>query len=145
NNNNGTISNATWTTSGKNGGALSFNGTNSWVTVPDSSSLDLTKGMTLEAWVNASSLSGWRSVLLKERTHGLSYSLYATDPFQSRSGPSSFVNTGGNDQGTASRTPLTTNTWAHLAATYDGSTLRYYVNGVLKASQSVSGSLRTSD
>ena len=47
----GTISNATWTTAGHAGGALSFNGTSSWVTVPDSSSLDLTNGMTLEAWV----------------------------------------------------------------------------------------------
>src|SRR5204862_394492 len=47
NGNAGTISNATWTT-GKNGGALSFNGTTSLVTVADSPSLDLTNGMTLE-------------------------------------------------------------------------------------------------
>ena len=31
--------------------ALIFNGTGSLVTVPDSNSLDLTTGMTLEAWV----------------------------------------------------------------------------------------------
>ena len=36
---------------GKFGNALSFNGTNASVTVPDSNSLDLTTGMTLEAWV----------------------------------------------------------------------------------------------
>src|SRR4030095_12635881 len=44
NGNNGTISGATWTTSGKYGNALSFNGSNSRVTVPDSSSLHLTTG-----------------------------------------------------------------------------------------------------
>src|SRR5690348_6430043 len=37
--NNGTIANATWSTAGKNGGALTFNGTNSWVTIADSASL----------------------------------------------------------------------------------------------------------
>ena len=31
--------------------ALSFNGTNSWVTINNSSSLNLSSGMTLEAWV----------------------------------------------------------------------------------------------
>src|SRR5262245_18161856 len=51
-NNNGTISGATWTTSGMfNSNALSFDGVDDWVTIPDANSLDLTNGMTLEAWV----------------------------------------------------------------------------------------------
>ena len=48
----GTISGATWTAAGRFGNALSFNGTNAWVTVADANALDLTTGMTLEAWVN---------------------------------------------------------------------------------------------
>src|SRR5262245_61620695 len=51
NGNVGTIVNATWTTAGKAGGALSFNGTSARVNVADSASLHLTTGMTLEAWV----------------------------------------------------------------------------------------------
>ena len=51
NGNNGTAANITWTTSGKYGNALSFNGSSSRVTVPDSASLHLTTAMTLEAWV----------------------------------------------------------------------------------------------
>ena len=47
----GTISGATWTAAGKFGGALSFDGTNDWVTVADAAALDLTTGMTLMAWV----------------------------------------------------------------------------------------------
>ena len=35
NGNNGTVANATWTTGGKYGNALSFNGTSSRVTIPD--------------------------------------------------------------------------------------------------------------
>ena len=52
--NNGTTSNTTWSTSGKYGGALSFNGTSARVNIPNSSSLQLTTAMTLEAWVNPS-------------------------------------------------------------------------------------------
>ena len=51
NNFTGIISGATWTSTGKYGNALSFNGTSNWVTVADSNALDLTAGMTLEAWV----------------------------------------------------------------------------------------------
>ena len=47
-NNTGTIGGTgTWTATGKYGGALRFNGTNTRVTVPDSASLDLTTGMTV--------------------------------------------------------------------------------------------------
>ena len=48
--NTGTISGATWA-AGKNGSALTFDGVNDWVTIADSASLDLSTGMTLEAWV----------------------------------------------------------------------------------------------
>src|SRR5712691_3072962 len=39
--NNGTVSNTAWSNAGKYGGALSFNGSSSWVTVPDAATLDL--------------------------------------------------------------------------------------------------------
>ena len=53
NGNNGTLSNTAWAgaTAGRFGNALSFNGSNAAATVADSNSLDLTTGMTLEAWV----------------------------------------------------------------------------------------------
>src|ERR1700730_14379896 len=46
NGNNGAVSSGTWTTTGKHGGALRFNGSNSFVTVKDSPTLHLTTGMT---------------------------------------------------------------------------------------------------
>ena len=50
----GALTNATWTTAGKYGGALSFNGSSSRVTVADAAPLHLSSAMTLEAWVNPS-------------------------------------------------------------------------------------------
>ena len=77
--NNGTVSGALWSSSGRYGNALAFDGVNDIVTVPDANSLDLTTGLTLEAWVYPTALSGWRTVLLKEVSNELSYALYAHD------------------------------------------------------------------
>ena len=60
----GAISGATWSTQGKFGNALSFDGVNDWVTV-DAPPLDLT-GMTLEAWVFPTTSNGVRDIIIKE-------------------------------------------------------------------------------
>ena len=73
----GSVSGAAWTVAGRYGSALSFDGVNDWVSVPDAGSLDLASGMTLEAWVRPSSLGGWRTAVVKERTDGTVYGLYA--------------------------------------------------------------------
>src|SRR5262249_27557090 len=76
NGNDGTIRGATWT-SGKDGQALTFNGSNAWVTVPDTSSLDLTSALTLEAWVKpATSSNSWQTIVFKQGTKSLAYALY---------------------------------------------------------------------
>ncbi len=58
NGNNGTVANTTWAATGKYGKALSFNGTNALVTIPDAATLHLSTAMTLEAWVNPTTVSG---------------------------------------------------------------------------------------
>ena len=81
NGNNGTLTNATWAgaTAGRFGNALSFNGTNASVTIPDSASLDLTSGMTIEAWINPTALGNtWRTVAMKEQPGYYAYGMYAS-------------------------------------------------------------------
>jgi hypothetical protein len=138
NNNTGTITAGTWSTTGKYGGALSFNGTSSRVSVPDAASLDLTTGMTLEAWVNPSALgTAWRTVIMKEQpANNLTYALYGnTDT----SRPSAHVYTAGGETILKGTAALALNAWTHLATTFDGSMLRMYVNGVLVSSVAVTG------
>src|SRR5271166_6453297 len=149
NGNNGTITNATWSTAGKYGGALSFTGKlNSWVTVPNSSSLDLTTGMTLEAWVDPSSLSspdqGWSSAISKEHENSstdISYALYAAEG--TGAPPAGHILVGSTDYGTVGGSALPLNTWTFLSATYNGSTLTTYVNGTPVGSTSITGSIYT--
>ena len=139
--NTGTIANGAWTTSGRFGNALTFNGTSTMVTVPDSASLDLTNAMTLEAWVYPTALSDWRTVIMKENATSHVYLMYASDnaPY-----PAAYVRTNGTEQSAPGTNPLPLNAWSHLAATYNGSVLRIYVNGTQVASTTVTGSIDTS-
>jgi hypothetical protein len=67
NGNTGSLAGATWTTAGKFGSALSFNGKSSRVIISDSPSLHLSGGMTLEAWVSPSSVpTTWQDVIYKQ-------------------------------------------------------------------------------
>jgi len=133
----GTLSGATWVTGGKFGRALSFDGVNDIVSVPDSNLLDLAPGMTLEAWVKPTTVSGWRTVLLKERPGQLTYALYAAGD----SGRPLTEVTAGTQRDARNTAALPVGVWTHLAATYDKSTLRLYVNGTQVASTAVSGTL----
>ena len=54
----GTLNGAAWTTQGKYGSALVFNGVNDWVTITDAKSVDLTTGATVMAWVYPTGLGG---------------------------------------------------------------------------------------
>src|SRR5205085_10997586 len=115
-----------------------------WVTVNDSNSLDLTSGMTLEAWVFPTAMSStWTTIIFKEQpeVNNQVYGLYAgspstlplidvyTDTVHELYGPN----------------PLPINTWSFLAATYDavgGQSL--YVNGTSVGHIAGSGNMVTS-
>ena len=84
--NGGSVVGASWDPAGKFGKALSFDGAGDFVSVADSASLDLSTGMTLEAWVQPIALgSTWRTVIFKERIAGMTYALYANDDAAGRS------------------------------------------------------------
>ncbi|HXD20688.1 MAG TPA: LamG-like jellyroll fold domain-containing protein [Vicinamibacterales bacterium] len=138
-NNDGKIRNASWTPAGRLGGALVFNGTNALVNIPSTASLRLTSAMTLEAWVKPTTVNAqWRDVIYKGNDD---YYLEGMSTSSARPAAGGTF-APGNVYG-ASAIPV--NTWTHLAATYDGATLRMYVNGVQVSSASRTGSINTSN
>ena len=142
NNLTGTKGGATWAP-GRFGTALAFDGANDMATVLDSPLLDLTDSMTLEAWVYPVSTSNIATILLKEGPGQLAYALYAST-FKDRPSAELFISSGPSVEA-RSFVSLSTNAWSHMAASFDGVTLRLYINGVLVGNRTRSGSIATSN
>ena len=142
NGNTGVINGATWATSGRFGRALSFNGA-AVVNVNDSPTLDLTDGVTLEAWVFPTSFNAdFQSILSKPMDSGFTSISYVLHGGSRPTSLPSFTVFGANNLNGLSVLPL--NVWSHLAATYDGATMRLYVNGVQVASRAQTGTVASS-
>ena len=140
--NTGTINGATWTVSGKYGSALVFNGTSAKVTINDTASLHLTTAMTLEAWVNPSTIdSTWRDVIYKgdDNFYLSGCSFYGGVPVAG----GRFGSSGTNGEA-YSTGQLALGVWTHVACTYDGTTIRLYLNGTQVASKAQTGNMATS-
>ncbi len=136
NNLTGTLINGpTWIVPGRLGAAaLSFVSTNlQAVTVPNSPALNMTGGITLAAWINATDLSNSPRILEKGNTDDQ----YRLDV------EGGFLNFG--LQGVADITcdAPATGAWTHVAATWDGSNMVLYINGQPQASRTGTGTLAT--
>jgi hypothetical protein len=132
----GSISGASWTTSGRYGDALSYNGTTSYVNVGNPTPLKLTGSMTLEAWVMATGVPADDGQIIAK-----SGSVSPSVGWQLKTSPDTGVRTfaisispdGSSLVQRYSTTVVALNTWYHVAGVYNAGagTLDIYVNGVL--------------
>lgn len=128
------------------GYAIEFSGKN-YLEINDSSTLDGMSTLTVSAWVNISQLpsAGQEYVVIGKDSSSSQASYRLT---VNASGTGHFVvNTGGNFYSPGTRanytTVLSTGTWYHITGTYDGTTVKVYVNGILEGmgSQNISGNI----
>lgn len=133
----GAVSSATWV-AGKFGNGLNFSGrSTSRVTVANSPLLQFASAFTMSAWVNpATSQVTEPTVIAKEISGNLSWVLYAKG---SGMGPNAYALVGGSYRNVAAASGIPANTWTYLTATYDGTLLSIYVNGVLSQAVVVGG------
>ena len=114
--------------------AVGFDGVDDQVKVPDSSSLDLTSGITAEAWIKPNvvpSPGAFASVLTKAEA----YSLQFNGPLMEFT----VMQGGVRRRLQAPSGAVVAGTTYHVVGTYDGVTQRLYLNGTQVASAALTG------
>lgn len=112
--------------------AVDFDGKDDHVSIAPVSALNMTSGLTLEAWIKADALQG--TVLRRNNSYELRAQSDGSVLFR--------VWTGEEVRSlTSAEGKLKTGAIYYLAGTYDGSHMRIYVNGIEIASKSQGGSM----
>ncbi|WP_316804118.1 LamG-like jellyroll fold domain-containing protein [Pedobacter nototheniae] len=124
--------------------SLVFDGTNEYL---NSNTFNLAgTGLTFEGWVKPAGFkaaSPYISTIMGVEVSDANVALLRLGDASLANNKLQFVlNTGGaTPKKLNSATALTANTWYHVAATYDGATMKIYINGVLDASLSATGTI----
>jgi hypothetical protein len=139
----GTASGATWITAGRYGKAIAL-GAGAMVTVQDSSTLDLTSGMTLEVWVYPTNANAtWANLIMKPNGAPADFApCYVLNGSTPTAVPSAYISPATGNLLAPSALPL--NTWSHIAVTYNGAQMSFYLNGTLVSSTAVTGAITAS-
>jgi hypothetical protein len=130
NHNDGKLVNGPAWVQGKYGTALQFDGKSTFVEVPDTNVLRLANQFTISAWVKASNFSGQRWIIDK------GYNAYRL----LLNGTKAQFQVNGIEVLIDSRSSLLPGVWYQVAATYDGTLAKLYLNGNLEMVQTRSTS-----
>jgi len=142
NGNNGTLTNGP-TYSSSNGGSIVFDGVDDIVSIPDSDILDITTSISLESWIYATKSTGVQNVISKSSfSQNNSYIYPRTDDGWTNATFYLAVPTFSPSSTLTASWP-SRDAWHHTVATYDGVTMKIYIDGVLSNSKSQSGTIST--
>src|SRR5437016_165539 len=146
--NNGVLHGCT-PTQGVHGGALSFNGTSDYIDFGNPSDLNPTNAISVAVWFRPVSFNGTGNDPIVDKgytSHTNPYYQYhlgvVGDLYPQGASFGFYLALGGQLRYVTTPAAFwTPNHWYHLAATYDGSMMKLYMDGALIDSLSVTGSL----
>ncbi|MHC4308825.1 MAG: LamG domain-containing protein [Planctomycetota bacterium] len=129
--NDGAIHGAAWTT-GQKGGALSFDGSGDYVSVPDDASLNITGDITISAWVYLTRGGSYQAIVTKCVGSGP-----RNNPFDFRTNKSAKplltlvrADASGHER-VYSNYGMSLNNWHHVLVKVDNKVPDFYVDGIV--------------
>jgi uncharacterized repeat protein (TIGR01451 family) len=139
--NNGTLMNGATFAPGMVGQAFSFDGSDDYVTVPDSPGLNPVNGLTVSAWVKPNSpMTDFRPIVVKRDLQS-GYSLeiqYGSVSFWPYISGTGWIS--------SPQANLVPDQWNYVTGVYDGTTISLYLNGSLIGTPtSAPGSIQTTN
>ncbi|MEI7837280.1 MAG: LamG domain-containing protein [Planctomycetota bacterium] len=150
--NHGTVVGARYTAQGKKGGAYCLSGTNEHITIPNSDSMEIRDQVTLAVWVNLASLGpggyGNEHGYIINKGDDLWWNPAFCLGYAKSGGPLFHVGNAtdpqrGGGKSAVGETKLVPGQWVHLTGTYDGATVKLYVNGHLEREEKYCGQIRS--
>lgn len=118
-------------TGGKLGGGLQFDGINDYVSIPDDSALETQTAMTVAVWIKYTSTGAWQNIA--EKDHSVDpwrgWYLSIDEAGNGNMEPGFRIsNTAKSLFGTGIHRNMNPDTWYHIVATKDGSSLAIYLD-----------------
>ena len=135
-----------WTSGGKIGGALSFNGSSNYLMAPNNATTNITSNQTVSVWVKSSTyvasadiVQRWANDAATQKVWRLATAtLYGTASVFLR--VSSDGTTNSREVGVVSSSVID-GKWHNINAVYDGSAISFYLDGALASSTPYSSGL----
>jgi len=137
----GQLRNAPIWVAGQRGRAMAFDGVDQFAVVSDSGSdspLDVTIGMTVAVWVRPDALPSSGAVKLLAKDNIFEFEI-------GHAGPGTYSARLNNVRRGRGTSLVEVGAWQHLAMTWDGTTVRYYVNGQSDGSAAFAGPMAAND
>ncbi len=117
------------TTNFKFGEAMQFDGVGDHINITSASRLNFSNGLTIETWIYpAGSPADWEGILYKSNGTGVEFALRRNNAADSNK--IAFILNNGGVGSIESGARVNQNEWTHVAATYNNSIMKIYINGI---------------
>ncbi len=148
NQNNGTDYVSSTSTTGIIGRGRGFDGTDDYVSIAKAKNLNIRKNITLSGWFYADTWGDGEAIISKGSSYGpygLRLSTTGGNGIKFSANQQSPPGMGSAADYNSNNVSMSTSTWYHVAATYNGDSLKLYINGVSDDSSAVSNTFGLED
>ncbi len=143
-NNGSAVGGVAWNSSGKYGGAYKFDGSNDYIRIDDSPSLNLSTNFSVFLWAKRDGSSSFERLIGKYKYNGLSTGSWELDAGDTNSSRCVFIMSNGEvAPSTAANTFSNDSSWHFLGCVYNGTRVIAYADGTKTVSSLLTARINT--